>query len=167
MILFGSYFEIHAGCSVRARTGEEDGWGVAVLQSLPKEGKFLLLQMQTDAYRRPRDLETRWAPPSLWTHSFSDAIITTTRRKDLKINVHRRMKGRKKYQSGIIITVYKTFHSFIIINCKVLLMHILSQHSCHMWSEDSEPVPGDNGTDIDNQEFLLCSSQHSHSSDWN
>lgn len=107
------------------------------------------------------------SPPSLWTHSFSDAIIATTRRKDLKINVHRRMKGRKKYQSGIIITVYKTFHSFIIINCKVLLMHILSQHSCHMWSEDSEPVPGDNGTDIDNQEFLLCSSQHSHSSDWN
>lgn len=62
LILFGSYSEIQAGCSVSACTEEEEERRVVVLRSLLKEGKVLLLQKLTDAYRRSGDLETRRAP---------------------------------------------------------------------------------------------------------
>lgn len=165
LILSGSYSEIHAGCSLCACT-EEEKWRAVVSQDLSREGRFFVLHTQSDVYRRPSDVLTRWTPQFVNTQ-FQWCHHCYNMQKKLKNKGTQKNERKEKHQSGIIISVCKTFHSFIIINCKVLLMHILSQHSCHMWSEDSEPVPRDNGTDIDNQEFLLCSSQHSHSSHWN
>lgn len=45
-------------------------------------------------------------------------------------------------------------------------MHILLQHSCYIWSEDSELVLGDSSND-NNEHFLSCSSQDRPSSNWN